>query len=116
MSGREDRANRELHALQSAYQRGQLDRAGYRARRRGVLAALRVRDEITARNALVPGGGRRHDGAVAATRGRREDGASLLFSPRWMPLPRWTLVVALLGIGALAAALVWIATGDGHVR
>src|SRR5690606_20401083 len=74
MSAREDRVNRELRALEAAYRHGQFDRAGYRARRRTLLSALRARDEITARNAIVPAG-RRRTGAG----GTSEAGSSILF-------------------------------------
>lgn len=116
MNERVNRANRDLRALETAYQRGQLDRAGYRARRRGVLSALRVRDEITARNALVPGAGHRNDGFATAGRGGRDNASSILFASRWLPLPRWLLFAALAGIGVLVIAMVWLASGVAHVR
>lgn len=113
MSEREDRANRELRTLETAYRHGQLDRAGYRARRRDILSALRVRDEITARNAIVPGGGRR-DGAAGSE--GRDSASSILFDSR-APLLSWRLLFALLaGIAALVLAIVWFASGGAHVQ
>lgn len=113
MSECEDRANRELRALEAAYRHGQLDRAGYRARRRNVLSALRARDEITARNAIVPAGSR--PGSLVE-RGGRDSGSSILFDSR-MPVPSRRLLFALLlGTVALVLAILWFASGDAHVR
>lgn len=111
MSAWEERANRELRALDRAYREGRIDRAGYRARRRDVFRALRVRDEITARNAIVPAARR-----GAAEGAGRDSASSILFAPR-MPLPSRRLVLALLtGAVAIAFAILWFASVDAHVR
>lgn len=112
MSGRADRTNRELRALDRAYRHGQFDRAGYRARRRDLLSALRVRDEITARNAIVPATGR---GGGAASREGRDSASSILFDSR-SQVPRRLLYALLAGIAAAAVAFIWFAGGDAHVR
>lgn len=112
MSGRVDMANRELRVLERAYRQGQFDRAGYRVRRREVLSALRVRDEITARNAIVPAAGR---GDGAATGEGRDSASSILFDSRTQ-VPRRLLFALLAGIAALAIAFIWFASGDAHVR
>lgn len=116
MSERVNRANRDLHALEAAYQRGELDRAEFRARRRGVLSALRVRDEITARNALVPGAGHRSGGFGTGQGEGRDSVSSILFASRWALLPRWLLFAGSIGIGALLIAMVWFVTGGADVR
>ena len=114
MSEREDRANRELRAVEAAYRHGQFDRAGYRARRRRVLSALRARDEITARNAIVPATG--PHGNAGPERGGDDSGSSILFDSRVPGLSRRLLFALLAGLAALALAVVWFASGDAHVR
>jgi len=111
MSAREDRVNRELRALEAAYRHGQFDRAGYRARRRTLLSALRARDEITARNAIVPAG-RRRTGAG----GTSEAGSSILFDQGTTTPSRKLLLALLVGSAVLVVAIIWIASGDAHVR
>lgn len=113
MSEREDRTNRQLRALEAGYRHGQFDRADYRARRREVLSALRVRDEITARNAIVPtarpcGGGGGYEGQDRAS--------SILFDSRAPVLSRWLLFALLAGIAVLALVFIWFVSGGAHVQ
>ncbi|MCF7749269.1 hypothetical protein KQ945_00825 [Bacillus subtilis subsp. subtilis] len=74
MSGWEEQANRNLRALAEAYQRGQIDLAEFRARRRRVLQGVRERFLQTQPHAA----GTAHAGHLAAPPSSRRKWALLL--------------------------------------
>lgn len=89
MNDWENQANASLRSLADARQRGQLDRAEYRERRRRILQAGRNRQAQTQPNALQP-----TKAAVAATDARKNSSVWKLA----------TLALALLAGGLL----IWL--------
>jgi hypothetical protein len=111
MNDRESMANAELDALGAAYQGGGIGRDAYRQRRRGVIHALRTRNDVTERNPIIADAPAR-TGAPARNRQPPSPSATPARTARpW----QWLVLAATVAMGILAAAW-WIWGIRGGVR